>query len=566
MEICFIMFDENIKQEIVRRITWNLRAKDKLSISFFILALILSISLMGQQVPLDNQYFIHPYSYNPAWAGATTPYTNLFLLHKSQWTGIPGAPMTTRLMADGPIPGNRIGLGLQFVRDATDLLTNQGLYAAYSYHVFPSGTTPLNFGLSLGVLENHIDFSKAVVNDPGDEALFGYTEKRFALDGAFGALFRWKGLDINVAVPQIMANSLKYETSANRATYQLARHWIFGAGYDFLVSSAKGIHIQPSMVTRLSGSAPVQYDFNAIGIWDEKGWVGLSYKSNYALALNAGMQIHKHFRIGYSYDMVLNNLQPFAGISHEVLLGYCFDLSGKKSEDRLRELENSQDSITAWVGELEKKVLLHDTLLLEHAGGRGEMFEDLVKRADKAVKEKDYVNTLNLYKQARAIKPYDPYVNKMIEDLEKILDASYEDAIAKSNRAFEQGKYEKALQGYEDALRLKPGEMYPKESISKIRGLLDAASKDVKVEYAEDLVDESGKRMPKGIYVVVGAFKSDKLAKSWKDQHNARMMFNNKVKFYEVYTHYAQDMDEARQLLIKARKDITPDAWILKLL
>jgi hypothetical protein len=75
--------------------------------------------------------------------------------------------------------------------------------------------------------------------------------------------------------------------------------------------------------------APFQADFNASFLIREVLTLGASYRTNAALAFLVEVNITKNLSIGYSYDLWFNSLQGYNSGSHEIRIGYDFDLFGK---------------------------------------------------------------------------------------------------------------------------------------------------------------------------------------------------------------------------------------------
>ena len=95
-------------------------------------ALVLTFgSAIAQQIPFSSQYYTNPFVTNPAFTG-NHDRVNAFLTHRSQWTGIAGAPQTSYLTLDGPIEAKNIGLGLNLYSDVTDITSRVGAFANYS--------------------------------------------------------------------------------------------------------------------------------------------------------------------------------------------------------------------------------------------------------------------------------------------------------------------------------------------------------------------------------------------------------------------------------------------------
>ena len=81
-----------------------------------LLLLLAGAPLRAQQEVMVSQYMFNGLFLNPAYAGSH-PYVSGSLLHREQWTNMPGAPRTSMAAVDGPLWNNRMGLGLSVVHD-----------------------------------------------------------------------------------------------------------------------------------------------------------------------------------------------------------------------------------------------------------------------------------------------------------------------------------------------------------------------------------------------------------------------------------------------------------------
>ncbi|MEZ5104778.1 MAG: hypothetical protein R2757_09805 [Draconibacterium sp.] len=112
-----------------------------------------------------------------------------------------------------------------------------------------------------------------------------------------------------------------------------------------------------------------------------------------------------------------------------------------------------------------------------------ERFTALVKEADIFFNQKKYNEARNSYNRALSIKPTDSYANGQIKAINDILKGQqqqqqYDDLIAQADVSFKQLLYNEAKSKYEDALKLKAGEPYPKSKIEEINGILAKQAKD----------------------------------------------------------------------------------------
>lgn len=301
-------------------------------------ALLITGTTLAQQVPFSSQYYVNPFVTNPAFTG-NHDRVNAFLTHRSQWTGISGAPQTSYLTIDGPIEAKNIGLGLNLYSDVTDITSRVGAFANYSYKLKINDDNNLFFGLALGVINNKIDFSKVVARDENDPYLFSEPQSKVAFSADFGLGYTWKKLEVGFCAPQIMGNTMKYKKTDNGSSYYtFARHYQGSVKYTFDLIKEKEITVYPLIAVRYATGSVFQYDVNAVVDWKKIGWFGITYHSNYAVALSGGLR-YKNIAIGYAYDIGIGKIKSFTGSTSELLLSYTF--GGTKKEEEVAKINDT---------------------------------------------------------------------------------------------------------------------------------------------------------------------------------------------------------------------------------
>ncbi|HRG39251.1 MAG TPA: PorP/SprF family type IX secretion system membrane protein [Bacteroidia bacterium] len=311
----------------------------KNSIIKFVLLLSTGTAL-AQQMPLSSQYYNNQFVTNPALTG-TKEEVNAFLTHRSQWTGVAGAPQTSYLTVDGPIQAKNIGLGLNLNSDVTDIMSRIGAFVNYSYKLkINDDDNNLLFGLAVGVINNRIDFSKVVVRDTEDPYLSMGTQSRTIFSADFGMAYRWKKLEIGAAVPQLFANKIKYDSKDGKeASYKLERSYLGSVKYVIDIVKEKQITLYPLVMVRYYENSDIQYDGNLILDWKKIGWIGATYHSNNAVAISAGVRF-KGLSVGYAYDLGISNVKSYVGGSSELLLGFSFGSHAPKDAGLAKEEED----------------------------------------------------------------------------------------------------------------------------------------------------------------------------------------------------------------------------------
>lgn len=285
--------------------------------------------------------------YNPAYTG-TDDAANVMLVNHTQWTGFKGAPQYNLLTFDGNVLNKNTGLGVSIANDRRGVTNRIGGNVSYSYKLRFKKNIHLLLGLSAGAINQSINYSNAIVENPNDPSLFSNTQNKTTFDANAGLAFICRGFELGFAIPQIANNKINYVANNDtRVFYTQSRHYMSSIKYKFLIS--KEITLNPLLLARYVPNTPIQYDANLNLNWQNKFWIGATYKNNYALGLNLGVVIYKRFSIGYSYDYMLGSISKYAGLSHEIMLNFKFIKHKKdtalnvKSEDELLKKLASQN-------------------------------------------------------------------------------------------------------------------------------------------------------------------------------------------------------------------------------
>jgi type IX secretion system PorP/SprF family membrane protein len=320
-----------------------------------IIFILISLFVKAQQVGEISHAFYKPMVYNPAYAGYEEN-INAMLLSHSQWTGFKGSPQLNLFTIDGSLMNEKAGLGLSLVSDKRGLNKRSGGYINYAYRILINEKSSLRFGIAAGVVDHTINFSGALVENSSDPYLFGGEEHKTVFDVNAGLALILNKFELGISVPQLLNNKINYvDDTAFRSSYIQSRHYLASLKYSFGLSKEKKIFVVPAAMVRIVPNAPLQYNATLNFEWQDKFWIGATYKSAYALTAHAGICIHKQLSIGYAYDIILGNLSNDAGISHEIMVNFKFGRKDKeehapepaaeKAPDRTAEFEKRLDSL-----------------------------------------------------------------------------------------------------------------------------------------------------------------------------------------------------------------------------
>lgn len=510
-----------IRQVITKRFSKN---KSRV---FFVSALLLRFcvpEILAQQIPLYSQYFYNQFIYNPAQAGlAGAP--QLYFIYRKQWIGFEGSPETRALTLDIPLLQNKVGIGTYLFSDATNIFRKNGGYFSYAYHLRIRQRHLISLGISAGLQENRIDFSKVFVKDHQDILITNNAQRAVTADGAVGVHYQFNGLNLGVSVPQLVTGRLKYIDTDQDMGFRLARHYLATASYQFKIAREK-FSITPLVIFRTSEVFAFQIDAGLNMTYKDRVWWGAMYRYNSALALAVGFRAHERILLSYCYDMLLNNLANYTSGSHEVMLGITLGRRVKMD-----------DMIEQKIQDISEKIRRHDSLILEWQKQLDSIrqFTDTldykINALEKQANKDQSVTPENNINDTRLLQ-----LQKQLEEMKKQLADS--------------------LKSYEEKMQL-------------IRSI-ESSSERTKIIPREDIEYVAGP--PLGdYYLVVGSFKIKENSFKYKKQLEERgyqigIVYNKRRNWYYVYMAQKTGVEasglEELYRIREEKKDEFHDAWI----
>lgn len=303
-------------------------------IFYTLLALLLAFGASAQQNPQYSQYIFNSMNINPAYTGSKGV-LNFNAFHRSQWTGIEGAPATQSLAVDGIAANNRLGVGLGLTRDKIGAQSQFSVYANLAVKLQVTENGIFSLGLAPGLVQHTLDGNELGIED--DPTIPAGKETSIKPDVKVGAYFHTERFYAGLSASDLLQfKDMQY--------IEPERHYYFTTGYVFDLGSF--VKVKPSILVKEDFKAPANVDLNAFVLLGETLWLGSSYRTSMnifnntsdleytnkrtAVALIAELQIHKSLRLGYSYDKMLNDLKGLN--THEISVGYYFF---KKKDTRI---------------------------------------------------------------------------------------------------------------------------------------------------------------------------------------------------------------------------------------
>jgi len=296
----------------------------------------------AQQNIQFSQYVFNSLSVNPAYAGYKEEWFAQLAL-RSQWVGMEGAPKTGTISIDGIVdPRDRkVGLGFQVTSDkigpqfATSITANY----AYRLQLNADDTKRLSFGIGVGAAQYNLSADMIHTSEGGDQALATGNESRIVPDMRFGVYYNSDFFYLGVSLLDAFSGSnVNYHTSSAAFNIVRSRHAYLIAGG--LANLSSEMRIRPSIMIKEDFKGPTSFDLNVMAIFNDKLWVGGSYRTGFGLwkkqfnnldlskqnSISGIVQVFvsERFRIGYSYDHVTSKLASNQNGSHELTLGLTF--------------------------------------------------------------------------------------------------------------------------------------------------------------------------------------------------------------------------------------------------
>lgn len=286
-----------------------------------ILTIICAFILQSMYSQQDSQYTQYMYNtplVNPAYAGSRETIT-AFLLHRNQWVGLEGAPVTNNFSINMPVGDSNFGIGLNFVNDKIGPVSENEISADLAYFIQVSENYKLSLGLKGTANLFQLDVNKLRIFDPSDPQ-FQNVDTEFSPNVGAGLYLFSDKTYFGLSVPNFF-ESYRYNDNNIEITKE-KMHFYFIAGHVFTLSP--NIDFKPAVLSKIVEGAPLQADVTANFLFFDKLTLGAAYRWDASVSALAGFQISDSWFIGYGYDLETTKLSNYNSGSHEIFLRYEF--------------------------------------------------------------------------------------------------------------------------------------------------------------------------------------------------------------------------------------------------
>lgn len=290
-----------------------------------IILLFVSVGANAQQLPQFTQYMYNTIAINPAYAGNRDA-ISVVGLHRSQWAGIEGAPVTQTLSIHSPLRNEKIGLGLSIINDNIGYEDYTYAYADFSYTINLSEATTLSFGLKGGMSYYNLE-EELLVDVPNDPFFNGDTFNRWTPNFGAGLYLSSQNWYLGLSAPKFINNDNNDLEGSEYVALEQVHYYLTG-GYVFDLNET--LKLRPTSMFKYTDGAPLSVDISSTLIFNEKIYLGANYRFDDAVGGFVDFQVLPSFRVGYGYEYSISDLQPYTSGSHEILLIYELRLKNTK--------------------------------------------------------------------------------------------------------------------------------------------------------------------------------------------------------------------------------------------
>ena len=282
----------------------------------YLALLICGINGFSQQDAQYTQYMYNTTNINPAYAGSRGV-VSIFGLHRTQWVGLDGAPVTNTFSINAPTGNSKVGFGVSFVNDRIGPTVENAISGDLSYTIQASDTYKLSFGVKASIDLFNLDVNKLSSEDSNDALLQDFNNKLTPNIGA-GLYLHSNKAYLGLSAPNFF-NTNRYNDN-DVAVYNERMNLYLIGGYVFDMSPS--VKFKPAFLVKRVEGSPLQLDLSGNFLFNDKFMLGAAWRWSAAVSAMAGFQVSEGLYIGYGYDFETTKLARFNSGSHEIFLRF----------------------------------------------------------------------------------------------------------------------------------------------------------------------------------------------------------------------------------------------------
>lgn len=315
---------------------------------FTFLCCFCAVGTWAQQRPQYTQYIFNNYLLNPAITGIES-YTDIKAGYRNQWSGLDGAPVTMYFTIQTPI-GNKFiqgdpmsqpgsnddpmsrsyvqdyqaaaphhGIGFTLVSDKAGPITQNNYDLTYAYHLGITSNLNIAVGVAAGLASINLNTSQITLENALDPAIANGQNNQYKPDLGLGVWAYSARYFVGVSAQQVLPQTLFFSSNSSYNQSKTVPHYFVTAGVKLFL--AEDITLLPSVMFKYVNPVPSTFDVNMKLAFQDRFWIGASYRHNDAIAGMAGLNIGSFLNVGYAYDHTTSNLNTVSNGTHEIILG-----------------------------------------------------------------------------------------------------------------------------------------------------------------------------------------------------------------------------------------------------
>jgi type IX secretion system PorP/SprF family membrane protein len=308
--------------------------------AIFIILIGLSFHTFGQQDPQFSQNMFTRLSYNPAYSGSHGKICAT-ALHRQQWYGFgDGSPEISVFNFDAAISpfGIQSGIGLSLIQDQIGFNNNLGANLSLAYR-FEAWEGNLAFGVNGGLINYSLTPQWVIpsgtsVHSSNDPNIPQEVKNKMALDLGFGVYYNTDAMYIGFSSTHL--NEPTFEPAEGGVHPKIKRNYYLISGYNLPMEGTK-FELNPSLMVQSDGTTS-QISLNTHLTYNKKFWGGVSIRTDQTLTGMIGAKLFDWVKVGYSYDLGISQFSKYNQGSHEIMVGFCFDVKTDESPKKYKSI------------------------------------------------------------------------------------------------------------------------------------------------------------------------------------------------------------------------------------
>lgn len=241
-------------------------------------------------------------------------------MHRTQWTGIDGAPVTQVLSGNAFFKNKRMGAGFSLVNDKIGVHQNFTAMGSYAYQISVGPSAKISFGLQAGVRNRKSDYASLAPDSGNDPMVAVSAFSQTSFDAGAGVYLRTGRFHLGLSAPQLLPEKSTVNDSMtvhwDRTTY-----FLFSK---YRITVTEILEVEPNVLVKYFPGTPLSVDLNLNFIFYKAITFGCSYRKDESVDFLFLGKITPQFQFGYAYDFPIGDVPKTVSGSHEIMLNYRF--------------------------------------------------------------------------------------------------------------------------------------------------------------------------------------------------------------------------------------------------